>query len=163
MKKTERNGWYNTNTDIQTLGIKRKIGITISITNENDGGKIKSWVCDYNDMMMVFDEFKGFGNPLDSIDELIRSKDISENIKDELFPKLILSYIPKTKCFEWINTIKKHQIGEWDEFGIILLMSLLKKGIKVEKSIPMKYNEWEKITKEFHKNGINKILGTNLN
>ena len=86
-----------------------------------------------------------------------------ENIKDELFPKLILSYIPKTKCFEWINTIKKHQIGEWDEFGIILFMSLLKKGIKVEKSIPIKYNEWEKITKEFHKNGIDKILGTNLN
>ena len=46
---------------------------------------------------------------------------------------------------------------------LILFMSLLKKGIKVEKSIPMKYNDWEKTTKEFHKNGIDNILGTNLN
>ena len=161
MNKLERNGWYNINTDIQTLGIKRKVGITISITNENDGGKIKSWVCDYNDMMMVFDEFKEFGNPLDNIDELIRSKDISENKKDKMFPKLILSYIPKTKCFEVINNVNKLQIGEWNEFGIVISFILLDKGIYCDKSNLMRYDDWEKSMRDNHKGIYSKE--TNLN
>ena len=91
MNKTERNGWYNINTDIRTLGIKRKVGITTEIIQQNHKEvQLKSFVVDYDDMMMVYEDFKKFGNPLDNIDELIRSKDISENKKDEMFPKLIL-------------------------------------------------------------------------
>lgn len=162
MKKIERNGWYNINTDIQTLGIKRKVGITTEIIQQNHKEvQLKSFVVDYDDMMMVYEDFKKFGNPLDNIDELIRSKDISENKKDKMFPKLILSYIPKTKCFEVINNVNKLQIGEWNEFGIVISFILLDKGIYCDKSNLMRYDDWEKSMRDNHKGIYSKE--TNLN
>jgi hypothetical protein len=151
MKKIERNGWYNINSDIQILGIKRKVGITTEIIQQNHKEVLlKSFVVDYDDMMMVYEDFKKFGNPLDNIDELIRSKDISENKKDEIFPKLILSYIPKMKSFKVIERINKNQISDWYEFGIKIEFILLDKGIYCDKVGIMKYVEWEKTMKENH-------------
>jgi len=162
MKKIDRNGWYNINSDIQILGIKRKVGITTEIIQQNHKEvQLKSFVVDYDDMMMVYEDFKKFGNPLDNIDELIRSKDISENKKDEMFPKLILSYIPKMKSFKVIETINKNQISEWNEFGIKIEFILLDKGIYCDKVGIMKYDEWEKTMKENHKGIYSKE--TNLN
>jgi len=162
MNKTERNGWYNINTDIQKLGIKRKVGITTEIIQQKHKEvQLKSFVVDYDEMIMVFEDFKKFGNPLDNIDELIRSKNISENKKDELFPELIMSYIPKMKSFKVIERINKNQISEWYEFGIKIEFILLEKGIFCDKVGIMKYNEWEKTMKEIH-TGINS-KETNLN
>ena len=161
----EESGFYNPSSNIQSMSMKRKVGITIEINRKDDKQiQLKSFVVEYNDMLLLNKEIKQNGNPLDFIDELIRSKDISENKKDEILPKLVMGYLPKTKCFELIERINKN--GEWDEFGIILSFIVLDKGIYVDKSIPMKFSDWEKKIRNTHKgkwNEFNKINKQQLN
>lgn len=145
---------YNPFSDIQSMVIKRKIGITV-VLNNNNNTQIKSFIGEYDDMFLLNRDFEKIGKPLDLIDGVLRTKDMTQKLKEELLPKLVMSYIPKTKGFDFINKININ--GDWNEFGIVLSFTLLDKGIFVDKSIPMKFKDWKNYNKSIHKGNWNEF------